>query len=148
MQRKTIHKDWLKSLGITNVTDDGHIFKGDIELSQTSVVGKHKYGTNRYYRVISIYDPEYYIEQKERKCKYCAGIRALLVSRVVFAWKWGTCPGDRDVDHIDDNPFNNNVNNLQLLTRAENLAKRNKTHVEIAKEYKLKRGHKKYGKRK
>lgn len=29
-----------------------------------------------------------------------------------------------DVDHIDDNPFNNSIDNLQLLTHKKNLRKR------------------------
>ena len=141
MQRKTIHKDWLKSLGITEVTDDGRIFKGDMELSQVIVTGKHKYGTDKHYKKISIYDPDYYLEQKARNCRFQSGIRTLLVSRVVFAWKWGVCPGDRDVDHIDNNPFNNHYTNLQLLTRKENLEKRAKTRQEIAHDYRaIKRG--------
>lgn len=43
-----------------------------------------------------------------------------------------------DVDHIDNNPFNNNISNLQLLTRKENLDKREKTHRQIAVEYRKK----------
>lgn len=140
MARKTLQREWLRSLGITYVSDDGlKVMKGSIELTQTVVTGKHKYGEDKQYKVVQVYDHEYYLDQLRRHCKHPAGMRALLVSRVVFAWKWGMCPGDRDVDHIDDNPFNNHYTNLQLLTRAENLAKRKKSHKQIYEEYMTKK---------
>ena len=46
------------------------------------------------------------------------------LARVIYAWYRGEVPADMDCDHIDDNPFNNKLENLQLLTRAENLQKR------------------------
>lgn len=75
----------MKSLGITEVTEDGRIFKNEIELSQTAVTCKHQYGTDRKYKVISIYDPDYYLRQKVEDCKFKSGIRTLLVSRVAYA---------------------------------------------------------------
>lgn len=46
------------------------------------------------------------------------------MARVIYAWFKGYVPADKDVDHIDNNPTNNNIENLQLLSRSENLAKR------------------------
>ena len=48
----------------------------------------------------------------------------ILVSNIVWIWFNGQIPQGYDIDHIDNNPMNNNLSNLQLLTRKENLAKR------------------------
>jgi len=46
-----------------------------------------------------------------------------LIHRLVYnTWK-GVIPDDLTVDHIDENKNNNNINNLQLLTRSENVIK-------------------------
>lgn len=120
-ERITITKEWLQSRGITNVTEDGRVFKGDKELKIYSAPCKHKYGKDRGYPVITIYDPETYQRQK-KEGKLAIGQRMLLLSRVVYAWysEDRICPGNLDVDHIDTNPFNNHKDNLRLLTRKEN----------------------------
>lgn len=45
------------------------------------------------------------------------------VHRLVWKQKYGAIPKNYVVDHIDDNPGNNKIENLQLLTNAENVAK-------------------------
>ena len=50
--------------------------------------------------------------------------KAYPLHRLVYAWFIGNVPGNMDVDHIDGDTLNNNLSNLQLLSRAENLAKR------------------------
>ena len=87
---------------------------------------KHKYGEDRVYKGIAIS-----VNSKPK---------VILLSRLYYVWFIQDIPDGYDVDHIDNNPFNNNLENLQLLTRAENLAKRgvgrnqhtvNKTDKEI-----------------
>lgn len=51
--------------------------------------------------------------------------KKFLVHRVVWECFNGEIPDKMDVDHIDSNPKNNNLDNLQLLNHAENLRKRN-----------------------
>jgi hypothetical protein len=46
--------------------------------------------------------------------------------RVIYVWQFGVDPAELDVDHIDDDPTNNNIWNLQLLTRKDNNFKRRK----------------------
>lgn len=46
------------------------------------------------------------------------------LSRFLYAWFKGDIPEGMVVDHIDNNPFNNSLDNLQLLTVEENLNKR------------------------
>ena len=120
-ERITITKEWLQSRGITNVTEDGRVFKGDKELNIYIAPCKHKYGKDRGYPIIYIYDPDTYQRQK-REGKLAIGQRMLLLSRVVYTWysEDGICPGNLDVDHIDSNPFNNHKDNLRLLTHKEN----------------------------
>lgn len=50
--------------------------------------------------------------------------KAYPLHRLVYAWFIGYVPSNMDVDHIDGDTLNNNLSNLQLLSRAENLAKR------------------------
>lgn len=123
-ERKTITKEELQALRITNVTETGVIYyKGKIA-RQFDAVCKHKYGKDKKYPVIAIYDPAIHKEYFNKNKNRASGTRIFLVSRVVYAWFHGLCPGDYDVDHIDNDPYNNSVDNLQLLTRKENLAKR------------------------
>ena len=51
--------------------------------------------------------------------------KKLLVHRVVWECFNGEIPDKMDIDHIDNNPKNNNLDNLQLLNHADNLRKRN-----------------------
>ena len=46
------------------------------------------------------------------------------LSRFLYAWFLGDIPEGMVVDHIDNDPFNNKLENLQLLTPEENLKKR------------------------
>lgn len=111
-KRKPITKEILMNLGVTNVSKYGTVYyKG--EPKPTKVVTlKHKYGKDVEYPVIILRVPERYRSE------------VFMLSRVVYAWFNEDCPADMDVDHIDNNPFNNNIDNLQLLTHEENIKKR------------------------
>ena len=56
--------------------------------------------------------------------------RYITVHKIVFETFKGDIPNDLTIDHIDNNCKNNNINNLQLLTREENAVKRTKDWVE------------------
>ena len=83
-------------------------------MNEHDVTTKHKYGLDRTYKmyVIGIKDGE---KSKQR---------AFLTHRLVWVWFNGDIPDQYDVDHIDDNPINNDISNLQLLSRKDNLTKR------------------------
>ncbi len=51
--------------------------------------------------------------------------KTLSVHRMIAECYLGPIPKNKEVDHIDGNPSNNHVSNLQYLTREENMAKRN-----------------------
>lgn len=80
------------------------------ELGIHTALCKHPHGT----------DKEYPIVVFSHKGK----TTSLTLSRLVYAWYIGDVSEKEDVDHIDNDPFNNDLNNLQLLSRKENLKKR------------------------
>lgn len=121
-KRIAITKEWLQALGFTNVTEDGKVFYKGKECKEVLATAKHKYGTDRQYPVIVVYDYKLYKKSKAEGSKRTQ--RFLLVSRIVYAWFNEICPAEFDVDHIDNNTLNNSLSNLQLLTRKENLARR------------------------
>ena len=79
-------------------------------ISVTLACGKHKYRPNKYYP----------------KVTFCAKQKVynIPLSRLVYVWHKGDIPDGYVVDHIDNDSFNNNIDNLQILTVEENLAKR------------------------
>ena len=151
---KTLTKEWLLEHHIVEITKDGRVFKktkeGEIiELRLYPRTKPTKYACKTYY-VFSIYDKEERKRQKEsykEKGTWPAGNKELVLSRAMWAWLYDgktnadkvspgsraflggecpphTAPAGLDVDHINNISTDNNFDNLQLLTRAENLAKR------------------------
>lgn len=51
------------------------------------------------------------------------GSNRVSLSRLIYSQVHGPIEGDYDVDHIDGNPNNNAISNLQLLTHQENTKK-------------------------
>ena len=43
---------------------------------------------------------------------------------IIYAWYKGEVPLDYEVDHLDGDTFNNSPENLELVTRAENIRRR------------------------
>lgn len=109
-----------------------------------------QYGSKTYY-VFSLYDKEERKRQKEaykEKGTWPAGNKGIVLSRAIWAWWYDgkgdnankvsagsreflggecppyTAPAGLDVDHINDISTDNSFDNLQLLTRQENNAKR------------------------
>lgn len=96
-----LSREYLEYLGITNITEDGRIYKGQNELSQNPESGG--------YMRVSISD-------KRGKN------RNILTHRAVYAWYRGYIPPKLQIDHVDGNVANNNISNLRLATAAENRA--------------------------
>ncbi len=82
------------------------------ELKPFVLVKNHKYGKNTIYEYIAFYN------YKTHKMAFMS------YHSFLYAWFIGEVPAGYDVDHIDGDTLNNDVTNLQLLTRKENLAKR------------------------
>ena len=96
---------------------DGKFYQNKIRAGLTEIktyvsTTKHKYGKDLSYQIISVYN---YDTKK---------ITTLTYHTFLYAWFIGEVPAGYDVDHIDGDTLNNDLNNLQILTREENLAKR------------------------
>lgn len=48
----------------------------------------------------------------------------MTLQNIVYAWFKEPIPDGYDIDHIDGDTLNNDLSNLQMLSRKENLAKR------------------------
>lgn len=86
------------------------------ELSIKQVKNKSKYGRERSYKVVHYY-------KKEIQLMY-----PIALHRLIYVWYKGDIPQGYVVDHIDNNQLNNDPDNLQLLTRGENVKKNNNGH--------------------
>ena len=62
---------------------------------------------------------KYYLVGLYKKSK----IKRLLVHRLVYENFIGEVPRGKTIDHIDNDPLNNRLDNLQLLTNRDNVSK-------------------------
>ena len=84
--------------------------KIDIEIKVTSACGKHKYRPNKYYYKIS-----YSFNRK---------IYNIPLSRFIYVWFKGDIPDGYIIEHINGDSFDNQPENLQLVTVGDNLKRR------------------------
>ena len=121
MRKIKLTKEELIRLGVTEVTRDGRVFRDGYEMTPHKVTAKHKYGKDKHYWLLCFYDPLVWQKQKEEG-KRANGMRTLLLHRVVWTWFNGDTPLDyMDVCHIDDNPDNNCIDNLEVMTHHKNI---------------------------
>lgn len=102
--------------------EDGKVYqwsnklKDYVELDIKLITTKPKYGKERSYKVVYYY-------KKEKHVMYPINLH-----RLIYVWYKGDIPQGYVVDHIDNNQLNNDPDNLQLLTRGENVKKNNNGH--------------------
>lgn len=114
-------KEYLMKLGITDVTPDGlHIYKGSEELAQ--YIPKAKNVKRRYFRV-SLYDPEIRQATPKEERTNTTGAIIIPVHVINYVWNRGPRKLGLIVDHLDNNPVNNHIDNLQLISQRENATK-------------------------
>lgn len=114
-EKLRITKEWLQQLGIADVSKDGVVTGVNGKVKKISINTKpHPFGKDKIYHVVAVYDKDLYRE------KGYGGTRTLMLSRVMYAWYYGVCPEDFDVDHIDNNSLNDTLDNLRLLSRGDN----------------------------
>lgn len=85
------------------------------EIKQHVITNKNKYGVGKSYIFVPLKIEKYYDGKRQL---------TILLHNVIYAWYKGEVPLGYDVDHIDNNPFNNNIDNLELVTHEENLKRR------------------------
>lgn len=87
-------------------------FKKLIPIKLTPNTTKHPYGKNKTYMMVSFYD----IPNKK-------GF-SIPYHRFIWIWTYGDIPKGYDIDHLDGNSLNNDISNLMVLSRKENIARR------------------------
>lgn len=131
---KGLTKQDLEDMGIVNVTfipennewiierdwfrNNSKTIKDHAVLKVSTIVKEHKYGQTKIYPKVQF------------NCK--GKTYAIPLSRFAYAWFIGDIPDGYVIDHIDNDPFNNSIDNLQMLTIEENLAKRYKDNPNAA----------------
>lgn len=100
---------WINRLWVGTGRGNNKLINKRIKV--TGAVAKHKYGPDKYYPKVT-----FSIGNKKNM--------TITLSRLIYCWFIGDIPEGMVVDHIDNNPFNNSVDNLQLLTYEQNLYKR------------------------
>ena len=129
-------KEDLQANGITEITKDARVFKGEREVFPHWIPGK------RPYLVLNIYcydENGHLIKGKDRVHKYKrkdgtigesinwqAKARTIGLHRIMWAWHYGEVPEGMVVDHIDNKHEtldDYRLENLQLLSQRDNLAK-------------------------
>lgn len=119
---KVYTKKDLVDMGLRFITDgkDIKLFRtlvsgSEVEIKRSLVTCKHKYGHDKSYYAYSWYGGMKNGKQTSITLSAC---------RIVYIICKGDIPQDYDVDHIDNNSLNNDPDNLQVLSRRDNLAKR------------------------
>ena len=124
---RALTKQQLIELGVTDVTKDGKVFKNGVECKIAILKNKYKHSTNVYQNaVVQFVDKSKKIPfvTKDGYNSYTYGALNISVARIMFVWFVRDIAYGEQIDHIDNNPLNNTLDNLQVLTQEENLKKR------------------------
>ena len=152
---RALTKQQLIDLGVTDVTKNGKVFKNGVECKISILNNKYKHSTKIYRNaVVQFIDKskKYPIVTKDGYNSYAYGCMNISVARIMFVWFVRDIEYGEQIDHKDDNPLNNTLDNLQVLTQEENLKKKgisrnqytwNLTDEEILKRRQLKEEEKK-----
>ena len=146
---KTLTKEDLQKLGVTDVRRDGTVYVHGTKKSPTKLTTRHKYGNDVTYLAIALQDYSRKVPTIQKVLRksgklytapsWAYAVKTVPLGRLVMAWYKNEVPGNMDVDHIDGNPFNNHIDNLQMITRRENLARRSLSWSEIRRIYEAKK---------
>lgn len=124
---KALTKEELITLGVSDVKEDGTIINivGEV-IKQSIVRGPIRKYTGKRSDYYCVAFPDYTKKRTnpDRPNWWTYDVRVIPVQRIVYAWFYGEVPENYDVDHINNDSLDNRLENLQLLTRKENLKKR------------------------
>lgn len=125
MRRKiygsTLTKELLMKEGITDITADGRVFKGDIELCLRP--RKDGYVTFGIYQRDEFGNPIKMYYRNRPKSQFTYKMYTIGVHRAMWAWFYGSVPEGMVIDHINNNKSDNRIDNLQLFTPQQNILK-------------------------
>ena len=124
MYAKKLTKEDLMKYGVTKVTEDGHVYAGDVELVFTP--NKAGYLMHNFDE-LDENDNKIKILKKGATKPYQYTYKKVSIGlhRVMYAWFYGV-PENMVVDHISNSHHrleDYHLSNLQLLTPGENIAK-------------------------
>jgi hypothetical protein len=100
-----------------------------MEILTHPIYDMYEFNSEGYYRMKG--NTEWLKGSKNSKYLYCCvkkkGERQKTVAIYRLIWECfkGKIPEGYEIDHIDNNPENNNINNLQCITLSENRKRRN-----------------------
>ena len=122
--------DLINKYGITAVDSDGKVYNkyGEFNYNITKS-GKREYNSIVTYDHMS--KPKVNIG-KYGKGSYTYKSVTLGVHRIVWVWYNGIQHEGMVIDHIDNNPLNNNLSNLQEITQSEN-SNKDRKNVRVKK---------------
>lgn len=115
-----ITKEYLQQkLGIEYVAPDGTevIRHGKSIKINVDKNAKKQYGK------LSFHDPDLYAAVPKEEKTNASGKVTIDIHVLNYVWNKQTKPAGMVIDHIDNDPTNNDISNLQCITQAENLAK-------------------------
>lgn len=124
-QNNALTKEMLQQWGIIDISWDENIDNWNItrfwknscngaktyhRIRISDAICKHKYTKDKSYPIVNF--------------SYEGKVMSLPLGRLIYAWFTGDIEDGMVIDHIDNNPYNNKINNLQKLTPEANLKKR------------------------
>lgn len=119
MKKKYLSKEWLVKQHIDVDLINQKIYhttprRGKVELSQGNVVSKKKYGETKSYKIVGWYNGK---EHKQHTA---------LVHRIMYVWAHPLeeLDNDDDIDHVLNDPDNNDYHNLVRCSHVENMRRR------------------------
>ena len=123
MYARRLTKDELIKSGITEVTTDGRVFKGDREVLPK--INKKGYLMHSIY-VLDEDGNNIKVFYKSNPSRYTYKMRSIGLHRLMWAWFHGEVPEGMVVDHINNKHTAQEdyyLSNLQLLTPRDNINK-------------------------
>ena len=114
-----VTKAYLQRLGVEYVSTDGKvvIWKGKQKKIIVSKKAKKPYGK------VQFHDPELYKSVSPEERHDNSGKVNIDIHVLNYVWNVADKPLGMVIDHKDNDPTNNDISNLQMLTQRENLAK-------------------------
>lgn len=114
-----ITKEYLQKLGVEHVSTDGTVVikKGEQVNINFNDKAKKSYG------LVTLYDPELRQSVPMEERNRSTGNIILGVHVLNYVWNKEDKPLGLVIDHKDNDPRNNDLSNLQMITQGENIAK-------------------------